>query len=120
MAADLTEKQRRAIGALLTTRTVEQAAADAGVGERTLYRWLDDRNFRAAVTEASRQCLAETIGRPRAVAGDAVEVLRAALSDDSTAHRIRAASILLDLAVRVEVDDLGQRIAALESVVRPP
>jgi hypothetical protein len=120
MADDLTDKQRRAIVALLTERTVQDAAARVGIGERTLRRCLDDADFRAAVTEASRQRLAETVGRLRAVACDAVEALHAALSDDSTANRIRAATVLLYAAVRVEVDDLGQRVAAMESVVRPP
>lgn len=119
MAVELNGKQRRAIAALLISRTVEQAAVEAGVGERTLYRWLDDRDFRAAYTEASRQLLAETIGRLRAVAGEAVETLRAALQDDLTSNRIRAASVLLDTAVKVEVDDLARRVAELEGALRP-
>lgn len=118
MAAELTEKQRRAIAALLTSRTVGQAAAEAGVGERTLHRWLDHPHFRTAYADASRQLLAETVGRLRAIAGEAVETLRAALHDDSTSYRIRAAIALLDVAVKVEVDDLARRVDALEAATR--
>ena len=114
MTDDLNDRQRRAIEALLTERTIQAAAARAEIGERTLRRWLDDPAFRAAYTDASRQLLAEAVGRLRAVAGEAVETLRAALSDGLTSNRIRAATVLLDIAVKVEVDDLAQRVAELE------
>jgi phage terminase small subunit len=71
----VTEKQHRAIAALLTTRTAQEAAANAGVGQRTLYRWMSDTDFRAAYAAASHQRLAETVGRLRAAAGEAVETL---------------------------------------------
>jgi hypothetical protein len=41
--------------------------------------------------------------------------LRAALSEH-TGHRIRAAIALLDTAVKVEIDDLAQRIEVLEAL----
>jgi hypothetical protein len=85
------------------------------VSERTIRRWLEDPTFRSAYAEASRQCLGETIGRLRAVAAEAVDTLRAALGDEHTGHRIRAAVALLDLAVKVEVDDLARRVAMLEA-----
>lgn len=119
MADELTDKQRRAIAALLTERTVQGAAARAGVGERTLRRWLDDAAFRAAYTEVSRQRLGEAVGQLRAVAGEAVETLRAALQDEHASNRIRAAIALLDTAVKVEVDDLARRVAELEAALRP-
>ena len=115
MADELTDKQRRAIAALLVERTIEKAAQAAQVSERQLYRWLDNGPFKASLTEASRQRLAETLGRLRVVANEAVETLRDALRDKGTANRIRAAQILLDTAVKVEVDHLNARVAALES-----
>jgi hypothetical protein len=118
MAGELTDKQRRALAALLTTRTAQDAASRSGVGERTLRRWLDDPAFRDAYTDASRQRLGEAVGRLRAVAGEAVDTLRAALGDEHTGHRIRAAIALLDLAVKVEVDDLARRVELLESAQR--
>jgi HEAT repeat protein len=111
----VTAKQHRAIAALLTTRTVQEAAAEAGVGERTLYRWMGDAAFRVAYSTASHERLAETIGRLRAVAGEAVETLRTALQDTSASVRVRAAVALLDTAVKVEVDDLAQRVEDLEA-----
>jgi hypothetical protein len=103
MAADLTDRQRRALAALLTARTAQDAASQAGVGERTLRRWLNRPSFRVAYTEASRQRLSEAVGQLRAASAEAVNVLRAALDDQHTGHRIRAAIGLLDTAVKVEV-----------------
>lgn len=115
MAGELSEKQQRAIAALLTCASIKDAAASAAIGERSLHRWLAEPAFRAAYADASRQRLGETVGRLRAVAAEAVATLRAALSDELTANRIRAATVLLDGAVKVELDDLGRRVEALEA-----
>jgi hypothetical protein len=116
VAAELSHKQQRALAALLTARTVQDAAGDVGIGERTLRRWLDDPRFRAAYAEASRRRLSETVCQLRAASAEAVNTLRAALNDDHTGHRIRAAIALLDTAVKVEVDDLARRVELLEAV----
>jgi hypothetical protein len=116
LADKLTDKQQRAIAALLTCASVKDAALSAGVGERSLHRWLVEPGFRAAYAGASRQRLGETIGRLRAVAAEAVETLRAALKDELTANRIRAATVLLEGAIKVEIDDLGRRVEALEAI----
>lgn len=116
--AGLSERRRRAIEALLTARTVTAAAAQCGVGERTLRRWLADEAFRAAYREVGRQRLSDTVNRLRAAADEAVEALRTALADDRTSNRIRAATVLLETAVKLEVDDLAVRVQALEALQR--
>jgi len=88
--AELSERQRRAVSALLTAPTVKAAAQQAGVGERTLRRWLTDPRFREAYRAASRRMLEDAAARLRAVAREAVDTLLAALQDDRTANRIRA------------------------------
>lgn len=53
--------KKGAIEALLTAESIEAAAGVAGVGERTLFRWLnEDVEFQAALREAQNQ--AETGG----------------------------------------------------------
>src|SRR5207302_1423661 len=71
----LTGRQAAALAALLSEPTVQAAAARAGVGERTLLRWLKDPGFRreyraarsAAVEHAAgalqRACLPAPAGR---------------------------------------------------------
>lgn len=115
MAAELTERKRSAIVALLIARTAQDAARQAGVGERTLRRWMDDPEFRAAYGDASRKQLGQAVGQLRAVAAEALDTLRAALGDKNTGHRIRAAIARLDTAVKLEVDELARRVELLES-----
>ncbi len=114
--AGLSGRQRRAIEALLLAPNVTAAAARAGIGERTLRRWLnEDERFRSAYRAAGHARLNETVGRLRAAAGEAVDALRAGLTDACMSNRIRAATVLLEHAVKLEVDDLADRVAALEA-----
>jgi hypothetical protein len=115
MTDHLKDKQRRLIAALLTEPTVEAAADAVGIGRRTAWTWLSTDTFREAYQAASRARLDATVGRLRALASDAVETLRQALTDDRTSNRIRAAIALLDVSVKVELDELARRIEALEA-----
>ena len=71
----LTRKQEALIAALLTEPTYAAATAKAGVGEATLYRWLQLPAFRAAYDEARRELVKSAIGRMQAGTGQAVETL---------------------------------------------
>jgi transposase-like protein len=50
----LGRKQEDAIAALLTQRNVEEAARNAGIGARTLLRWMKLPEFQKAYREARR------------------------------------------------------------------
>ena len=66
---NLSASQRRAVLAVMATRTTVAAAEKAEVSLRTLHRWLGDPAFQAALTEAeaelqtvaTRQLLSGTI-----------------------------------------------------------
>jgi hypothetical protein len=68
--------RERAILALLSERTMGQASARCGVGERTLRRWLtEDSEFKAEY-EAARSAMFQVgMSRIQALAGRAVETL---------------------------------------------
>lgn len=104
----------RAIEALLTSKSTAEAVAQSGIGARTIERWKRNATFQDEYRAASRARLGETVGRLRAAAGEAVETLRAALQDEVTSNRIRAATVLLDSAIKAEVDDLSRRVDAIE------
>jgi AcrR family transcriptional regulator len=53
--ADLSSRQKKAINALLTSGVKTNAAAVAGVSRRTLYNWLDQKEFLAALQAAERE-----------------------------------------------------------------
>lgn len=116
--AHLTPKQERAIAALLTAPDQGAAATACGVGRRTLTRWLATPEFREAYRLASQQRLADTIGVLRATAGDALATLRTALQAENDHVKVRAAVALLEIAVKVEVDELAERVAALEAYTK--
>jgi hypothetical protein len=97
----LTSKQEALIAALLTEPTYAAAAAKAGVGEATLYRWLQLPGFRGAYDEARRELVKSAIGRIQAGTGQAVDtLLEVARQGRRDGDRVRAAGILLDHALR--------------------
>jgi hypothetical protein len=97
----LTAKQEALIAALLTEPTYAAAAARAGVGQTTLYRWLHRPEFRAAYRQARRELVEAAIGRIQAATGQAVEALAAvARHGRRDGDRVRAAVALLEYAFR--------------------
>ena len=113
--AHVTDRQRSAIEALLTSKSASEAAEASGIPRRTLERWKRDRTFQDAYRAASRDRLSETVGRLRSAAAEAVNALQDALRADAPAVRVRAAQVLLDGAIKVEIDDLAARVEALET-----
>lgn len=104
----------RAIAALLTAPSVSAAAKSCGIGRRTLERWMREEAFRDAHRRASRRLLGDSVCRLRAATGEALTVLTKALRDRSAAVRVRAARIIVEVALRTDVDELSARVDALE------
>jgi hypothetical protein len=116
--AHLTPRQERAIAALLTAPDQSAAATAAGIGRRTLTRWMADAAFREAYREASARRLWDTIGLLRATSADALATLRTALQSNNEHVKVRAAVALLEIAVKVETDELSARVALLEDYAK--
>lgn len=111
--------QVRAIEALLVSESVPEAARLAGVPQRTLYRWLDEPAFAAALRRAEGRIIDEAARRLTRVAGKAIATLEAILDDPSVpvATRVRAALGVLDQAIRLrELRDVAKRIEQLEEI----
>ena len=60
-SGSLSAKKRRAIAALLEARTIGDAAKAAQVGERTLYRWLEEPRFSQALRKAEGQLIGAAV-----------------------------------------------------------
>src|ERR1035437_7033096 len=104
----LGRKQEEAIVALLTQRNVEEAAHAAGIGGRTLLRWLRLPEFEAAYREARRAAFRQSIARLQQASGAAVSTLLKIMVDTSAPHstRVRAADSVLDHAAKaIEIED---------------
>ena len=116
---ELTAKQQRAVQALLTAKSVSAAALAAHVGERTLFRWLTEPAFRAALTAAESNLIDAATRRLLQLQGAALDTLEALLGDGSDASagvRLRAAQVALEHLLRLrELRDIEQRLTALEA-----
>lgn len=111
---DLTARQTRALAAVLSSPTVREAASAAGVGERTLGRWLASPVFRAALRDHARDVSSEATSRLLGARRRAVATLLAALDDESPSVRLRAAVALLEHGDRAREDDIEVRLTELE------
>ncbi|MEC9374063.1 MAG: hypothetical protein VYC34_09470 [Planctomycetota bacterium] len=114
----LTPKQEQAIVALLNEPTIMRAAKAINMCDRTIYRWLDDPAFCRAYRKARRQSFAQAIALTQKFAAAAVHTLAKVMADDSAPHtaRVSAATALLKFSREsIELDDLAERIEALEA-----
>ena len=113
----LGRKQEEAIAALLTQRNVEEAARTAGIGTRTLLRWMKLPEFQAAYREARREAFGQSIAVLQKGSTAAATTLLKVMLDPATppSTRVRAAeSILTHSAKAIEIEDVEARVAALE------
>jgi len=116
----LTPRQRKTIAALLEVRTVENAAVMAGVGRRTVFRWLADPTFLRALRQAEGDVISEAV---RVLVTDLKgnhQTLRDLRDDEDqpSSVRLRAAVALDDSLLRWrELLDMEQRLTHLEEVL---
>jgi transposase len=117
---NFTRKQEKAIAALLTTDSVSQAANVAGVGERTLYRWLQEPVFLEQYRKARKTALDQAIStlqeRSNAAARALVDIVEDQEMPPST--RVAAAREIIQASIKgVERDDFESRLEELERMV---
>jgi hypothetical protein len=113
-------KMEQAIAALLTRPSIEDAARLAGVGEKTLRRWMREPQFEVRYLRARREVVSQTIARMQQATGAAGVTILKLMTDPNVpaAVRLRAAECVFDLAVRgIELEDLERRLSELEKTV---
>jgi len=109
-------RQDRAIVALLAEPSIEAAAKTAEVSDVTIWRWMKQPEFKSRLRDARRAVVEGAIGHLQQAAVEAVETLRRSLTCGQPATEVRAATVILDQAVRaVELFDLAERIEHLEA-----
>ncbi len=118
MPDDLTPKQRRAVRALLAAPDVTTAAKETGVSRDTLYRWLAEPAFVAALREGEAVALAAVSRSLVRLAERAAATLEGAMTDEvvPAATRVRAADAVLGRLLQVrELVTLEARVRELEA-----
>jgi phage terminase small subunit len=116
----LSPKQRRAVEALLTTGDVTAAALEAKVGKSSLYRWLREPVFLAAVREAEAAAIDELSRMLVRLGRTAVGTLAKAMTDPKAPWptRVRAADASLARLLQLrELATLEARVTELERSV---
>jgi hypothetical protein len=115
--AKLPRKKQQAIAALIEAPTIKEAAGIVGIGEATLFRWLQDTDFQIAYRDAKRRVVDQAITRIQRISGQAVETLKNIMIDNDmpASSRVTAARAVLDMSVKaVELENLTSRIEAIE------
>jgi hypothetical protein len=115
---NLNPKQVKALTGLLDGATVQEAAAAAGVTERTLYLWLSAGAFREAYRAARRHAVELAATRLQALTGEAIDALQRALTAEKPADQVRAATAILGMSLKLETEDVAERLAAIEATLR--
>jgi hypothetical protein len=115
----LSSKQRKAIAALLSERTIEAAAQVAGINARTIYRWMDSSDFRQALLEIEIDAIdaaaRRLIGGKDAALDTLAELM---LNADSESVRKQAACDWLDYLLKLrELRSIEKRLIALEETI---
>ena len=110
-------KQEEAIAALLSQRSIDDAAKVAGIGSKTLLRWLAVPEFKAAYRQARREAVGQATARLQQATGAAVSTLLKVMVDPGTpaSTKVRAADSVLDHAAKaIEIEDIEARVTELE------
>lgn len=115
----LSRKHEQAVIALLSEPTIGAAAARVGIGEVTLWRWLQREDFQVEYRQARREAVSLAIAGIQQASCEAVRTLREVMTDPeaSASSRVSAAKAVLDLALKAaEQEDLEERVSALERI----
>jgi hypothetical protein len=110
--------RERAIVALLSERTIADAAAKAGVDESTLRRWLsEDKVFQAEYAAARQAVFQSGINRVQALTAKAVDTLEDLLDANINANvRLGAARTVAEIGIHQhDAETILQKLEEMES-----
>jgi transposase-like protein len=110
-------KKELAIAALLTNRSVEDAARAVDLNHNTLLKWLKIPVFLKEYRAARREVVTQAVARLQQATGAAGMVMLKLMTDPNVpaAVRLRAAECVFDRAIKgVELEDIEARVAELE------
>lgn len=115
----MTKAKERALVALMTTRTMREAAEAAGVGYRTLRRWTrEDPEFMAEYRALTDDAFVDATRRLAKLNDTAITVIEEIVCNaaEKPVLRHQAARSILEYSGKLqEVNDILTRLEALES-----
>jgi transposase len=118
--SNLSAKQEKAIMALLTEPTIRQAAEVSGVGETSIYRWLQEKEFSQAFRDARKKAFSQTVSRLQQATTDAVQTLQDIMTsaDAPASSRVTAAKTVIEMAYKAyEMEDLASELEEIKNYI---
>jgi hypothetical protein len=115
--AKFKRKLEEAVAAMLTQRTVEEAARSVGISTATLMRWQKEPEFDAQYRQAKRAAFGQTIARLQQGSPAAATTLMKLMLDAATppSTRARCSEAIINFATKaIELEDVEARVSALE------
>lgn len=116
----LSRKQEQAIISLLSLPTIGEAAKNIGIGETTLWRWLQLPDFNERYRAARKQAVSQAVARLQQATTIAVDTLTNVMQDveSKDSARVAAAKTVLEMAFKaVEIEELQSKVEELEQLV---
>ncbi len=114
----LGRKKEETFIALLSHRSIEEAARACNTPARTLHRWLTEPDFDAAYRAARRKGFGQSIARLQQGAAAAATTLLKVMIEPGTPASTRvgaAESVLSHAAKAIEIEDIDARLRELEA-----
>lgn len=116
--SELTPKQEKLIAYLVTERTIEEACRKAKVAPVTYWRWMKDYRFVQQYRRVRVDLLEASVTRLQGLSARAIDALERNLKCGNPGAEIRAATSILEFAVKgLETMDMEARVALLEAVM---
>jgi AcrR family transcriptional regulator len=107
--------KEKVLTALLETSSIREAAKTSGIGEATIYRYLQDKEFLAEYRNARRLSVETAIAQMQNAASEAVERLKELQYCENPAVAARCAQIIFENSVKgMETTDILERLEILE------
>ena len=117
-SSGISQRQRRALPIIAASLSNAQAARDVGVNESTLYRWLENPEFRDELDNLRREASSLAMTEIQSAMLQAVSVVLDATRSENEATRLSAARFLLQLGLRIgEIEKLRHEIRSMEDAL---
>lgn len=111
--------KEKALTALLQSASVIEAAAKSGLSPKTLYRYLEDANFKTEYKAARRKMFEQNIFKMQSLHNEAIETLKRNLYCENPSVEVRAAQIIVEANRKdFETFDILERMEILENAVK--
>lgn len=117
---DFSDLELRALRALLECGSVAEAAKACKVSQATLYRYLQDKDFKNRLRGLRCESLEHSIQSLQNYTSEAAEALRRFVYDEKCPYPVRASSAraIIELAFNgAKLADFNQRIEEVEAMV---